>query len=236
MNTETTNHQPPNPLIAFLRMFLWELKLEFRSFGSLIAVLPYAATLAVLFHFSLSRDVFDRGENVMGLLLLSLFFIVVMMTARSSGRERESGGFRILFMTGISRSSYLFARVAVKSLVVILILAVYALLYNVLVVGTNQFFLLSTKIVVLLLPCTVNLILLGEVVSILATGNRIREVVLPVLFLPLSLPIFFMYSAGVAVVDGRANVFGYGVILVSMIALYGGAATLFLQFLATDEM
>lgn len=216
-------------------MLRWELRLELRNIGTMIVLLPYAATLAVLFHYSLQPSVFHEGKNLMGLLLISLFFMVSMMTARAMGREKESGAFRILLMSGMDRTAYLFARVVVKSSMIGILLLVYSILYNVLLVGTSQFFELTGRTLLFLLPCTVNLVLLGEIVAILSGANRIREIVLPILFFPLSLPIFIVYSGSSAVLEGRADAAPYAVVLLSLLAVYAGAGALFFQFMATDE-
>lgn len=216
-------------------MLRWELRLELRNAGTLIVLLPYAATLAVLFHYSLVPAVFQEGKNLMGLLLISLFFMVSMMTARAMGREKESGAFRILLMSGMDRMSYLISRVLVKSLFVVLLLAVYSVLYNVLLVGTSQFFELTGRTMLFLIPCTMNLVLLGEMVSILSGGNRLREIVLPILFFPLSLPIFIVYSGSLSVIEGKAAAGPFTIVLLSLLAVYAGVGTLFFQFMATDE-
>lgn len=222
-------------MATLLRMLRWELRLELRNVGTMIVLLPYAATLAVLFHFSLQPTVFQEGKNLIGLLLISLFFMVSMMTARGMSREKESGAFRILLMSGMDRSSFLFARVLVKSAMIGLLLVTYSILYNVLLVGTSQFFELTARTMLFLLPCTVNLVLLGEVVAILSGANRVREIVLPILFFPLSLPIFIVYSGSSAVLEGRAQSVPYFAVLLSLLAVYAGAGALFFQFMATDE-
>jgi ABC-type transport system involved in cytochrome c biogenesis permease component len=118
---------------------------------------------------------------------------------------------------------------------IMIMLLVYSVLYNVLLVGTSQFFGLTGHTLLFLLPCTINLVLLGEIVSILSGANRIREIVLPILFFPLSLPIFIVYSGSSAVLEGRANPFEYTLVLLSLILVYAGVGALFFQFMATDE-
>jgi heme exporter protein B len=237
-HTEQRYHvanEPPGSISSFFRMLRWELRLELRNIGTVIVLLPYAGTLAVLFHYSLQPMVFEEGKNLMGLLLISLFFMVSMMTARALGREKESGAFRILLMSGMDRTSYFISRVVVKSSMIMIMLLVYSVLYNVLLVGTSQFFRLTGHTLLFLLPCTINLVLLGEIVSILSGANRIREIVLPILFFPLSLPIFIVYSGSSAVLEGRANPFEYTLVLLSLILVYAGVGALFFQFMATDE-
>lgn len=216
-------------------MLRWELRLELRNVRTMIVLLPYAATLAVLFHYSLQPIVFQEGKNLMGLLLISLFFMVSMTTARAMGREKESGAFRILLMSGMDRTAYLYARVFVKSFMIGILLLVYSFLYNVLLVGTSQFFELTCRTLLFLLPCTINLLLLGEIVAILSGSNRIREIVLSILFFPLSLPIFIVYSGSSVVLEGRADLVAYFLVLLSLIAVYAGVGALFFQFMATDE-
>lgn len=209
--------------------------MELRNAGTVLVLLPYATTLAVLFYYSMRAEVFQDSRNVIGLLVLALFFMVAMMTARGLQRERESGAFRVLLMSGLDRSAYLFARVAVKSTLVVLLLSFYTLIYNVLVVGSPEFIGLSFRAMGLLIPCAINLVLLGEVVAVLAGGNRIREIVLPLLFFPLALPLFIVYAGVNGVLEGRSDPGGMLIVAVSLLIVYGGAGVLFFQFMATDE-
>lgn len=220
---------------AFFRILYWELRMELRNAGTVLVLLPYATTLAVLFYYSMRGEVFQDPRNVIGLLVLALFFMVAMMTTRGLQRERESGAFRVLLMSGIDRSAYLLARVAVKSALVVLLLLFYALIYNVLVVGSSAFLDLTFRALGLLLPCAVNLVLLGEIVAVLAGGNRVREIVLPLLFFPLSLPLFIVYSGVNGVLEGRSDPSGMLMVAFSLLVVYGGAGVLFFQFMATDE-
>lgn len=222
--------------ILLRRVIYWELKLELRSAGSLISLLGYVATLAVLFHYSLMPMVFGEAQNLTGLLLLSLFFMVSMISARGMNRERESGAFRVLLLSGMDRSALLLGRSFVKTAVIVLMLFVYSLLYNVLLVGRPDFFYFTWLTTLFLIPCSLNLVLLGEIISVLSSANRLSEIVLPLLFFPLSLPIFIVYSGSAAVINGKAEVSNYLMILIALIILYAGIGALFFQMMATDEV
>lgn len=217
------------------RVMLWELKLELRSAGSLLSLLSYAATLAVLFHYSLLPSVFGESQNLTGLLLMSLFFMVSMVTARGMNRERESGAFKIVLLSGMDRSAFLIGRAFVKTFAIVLMLIAYSILYNVLLVGRSDFFYFTWLTTLFLIPCSLNLVLLGEIISVMSSANRLGEIVLPLLFFPLSLPIFIVYSGSASVINGKASLSSYLVVLAALNILYAGIGSLFFQMMATDE-
>ncbi|MBW7858010.1 MAG: heme exporter protein CcmB [Leptonema sp. (in: Bacteria)] len=235
INDKRKSYKTNHLLIQLKRVIYWELKLELRSAGSLLSLLGYAATLAVLFHYSLLPSVFSEGQNLTGLLLLSLFFMVSMVTARGMNRERESGAFRILLLSGMDRSAFLIGRSLVKTFAIALMLVVYSILYNVLLVGRPDFFYFTWLTVLFLLPCSLNLVLLGEVISVMSNANRLSEIVLPLLFFPLSLPIFIVYSGSAAVIHGKADLGPYLTVIFALILLYAGIGSLFFQMMTTDE-
>lgn len=174
---------------------IWEVKFLLQSFHIIVMLFFFALSLIVIYHYSLSSDVFLEKKNFYGLFILSIFFMIILLSGRGLQREKEGGMYKIIVISPIPRWIFYLSKIISKSIIIFITIVLYQFVYKILLIG--QIFLTNNDILImiLLIPCIINLLALGEIVSLMSSGNRMRELVLPALFFPLSIPIFIVYSS-----------------------------------------
>lgn len=174
---------------------LWEIKFLLQSFHMIIMLFFFAISLTVIYHYSLNNEVFLEKNNYYGLFILSVFFMIILLSGRGLQREKEGGIYKIILMSPIPRWIYYLSKIISKTIVILFTIIVYQFIYKILLIGQIFFYENDVVIMFLLIPCIINLLAIGEIVSLMSSGNRMRELILPALFFPLSIPIFIVYSS-----------------------------------------
>jgi ABC-type transport system involved in cytochrome c biogenesis permease component len=154
----------------------------------------FSLSLTVIYHYSLRSDIFLDEKNYYGLFLLSIFFMVILLSGRGLQREKEAGFYKIILMSPIPRWILYISKILTKSIIIMLIILMYQYIYKILLIGQIYLFKNDFFIIFLFYPCIINLLAIGEIVSLLSSGNRMKELILPAIFFPLSIPIFILYS------------------------------------------
>ncbi|MCX7810708.1 MAG: heme exporter protein CcmB [Leptospiraceae bacterium] len=172
----------------------WEFKIQFRSLQIIFMLLFFSLSLTVIYYYSLRSNVFLDEKNYYGLFLLSIFFMVILLSGRGLQREKEAGFYKIILMSPLPRWIFYLNRIFVKSIIIMFIILIFQFIYKILLIGQIYFFKNDLYIVLFFYPCIVNLLAIGEIVSLLSSGNRMRELILPTLFFPLAIPIFIVYA------------------------------------------
>jgi heme exporter protein B len=141
----------------------------------------------VLFHFALDRRSVD-GQLAAGVLWVTLLFAAALAMTRLFVAEREQGGFDGFLLAPVDRSALLFAKAAVLLcfLVAFELLAVPA--FAILLLGPAPWDALPELCAVLLLA-DVGVAVVGTLVGALAIQTRARELIVPILALPLMIPV-----------------------------------------------
>lgn len=175
-----------------MRLILWELKIEFKNPAILLTFLFFSISLASLFYYA-----FPVGWNndlMKGGYLIVMFFMVTLVSARAQQRDREAGAALPLLMNNTARSHIYFARMIARSLLYLLIIIVYIPIHSILLLG---FFDLQIALNMLLpgMFLSVTLAALATLVALIASGNRFRELIVPVIFFPAALPAFIIHAA-----------------------------------------
>ncbi|MCS7204241.1 MAG: ABC transporter permease [Leptospiraceae bacterium] len=185
----------PLSIQYFLSAVVWEFKHQLKSLQIILVLFFYGIYLAVLYYYSLKSEIFLEKKNYWGLLFLSVFFMVILMTGKSLQREKEAGAYKIQLMSPMPRSIFYIAKIAIKALLIFLILMFYQLIYKILLVGQLEYEQNEMIFFLLLFPYILNLISIGELISLMSSGNRMRELVLPAIFFPVSVPVFIIYTS-----------------------------------------
>jgi ABC-type transport system involved in cytochrome c biogenesis permease component len=172
----------------------WEIKIQLRSLQIILMLFFFSLSLTVIYHYSLRSDIFLDEKNYYGLFLLSIFFMVILLSGRGLQREKEAGFYKIILMSPIPRWILYISKILTKSIIIMLIILMYQNIYKILLIGQIYLFKNDFFIIFLFYPCIINLLAIGEIVSLLSSGNRMKELILPAIFFPLSIPIFILYS------------------------------------------
>jgi ABC-type transport system involved in cytochrome c biogenesis permease component len=200
----------------------------------------FSLSLTVIYHYSLRSDIFLDKKNYYGLFLLSIFFMVILLSGRGLQREKEAGFYKIILMSPIPRWILYISKILTKSIIIMLIILMYQYIYKILLIGQIHLFKNDFFIIFLFYPCIINLLAIGEIVSLLSSGNRMKELILPAIFFPLSIPIFILYSTIINEVTQIETTWKFFltrnfVLPVVLSIIYVLVGILFFNFLSVEE-
>jgi heme exporter protein B len=177
-----------------------DLLLELRSRDTLPAMLLFVVTALVVFHFALPADAGDRAEA--GLLWIAIVFTALLGLTRVFASEREHGLLDALTLAPVDRSAIW----AAKTLAVLAFLAVmevvalpaYALFFQP----------MTWELVAAVALADLGIAAIGALLAAVALGSRSRELLLPLLFLPLAIPVV-IGGVGASVAGNPASFLGF---------------------------
>jgi heme exporter protein B len=163
-----------------------DLRLELRTFETVPAMALLAVTTFVIFHFGLNRAAID-GQLAAGVLTVTLLFAAMLGINRLFVAEREQGGFDAFLLAPVDRTALLLAKAAAlfTFLAVLELIAVPA--FGLLLLRPSLGPPLPQLIGVLALA-DLGLAVIGTLVSAIAVHTRARDLIGPVIGLPLLIP------------------------------------------------
>jgi heme exporter protein B len=187
------SRRPMRPTMALLRK---DLLLERRAPESVPAMLLFSITTYVLFHFGLGRDTVE-GSLAAGVLLVTVLFAAILGINRLFVSEQAEGGFDGVLLAPIDRTALFIAKAAALFLFLTLVELVAVPAFAILLLGPSLWTALPGLIVVLAL---VNgaLSVVGALVSALAIRTRSRDLIVPIVALPLLVPALIAASRSCA--------------------------------------
>lgn len=202
---------------AFRAILAKDLRVELRTLQSVPAMALFAMSAFVLFRFGLDRERLE-GSLAAGVILATVLFAAILAINRLFVAEREEGGFDAIRLAPVDPA----ALYAAKAVALVTYLAVLELL----ALPAFAFLFLESweglpALAVVLLAANVGLAAVGVLVSAIGVNSRARDVVVPLLLLPLSVPVMIA-SAGAAeplLAAGGSSLEGAGKWL-AMLALY----------------
>jgi heme exporter protein B len=175
--------RPMRPSMALLRK---DLLLERRSPEAIPAMLLFSITTFVLFHFGLGRDEVS-GQLAAGVLIVTLLFAAILGINRLFVSEQEEGGFDGVLLAPIDRTALFVAKAAGLFLFLALVESVTVAAFAILLLGPSPWPALPGLLVVLAL-LDFALAVVGALVSALAIQTRARDLIVPIVALPLLTP------------------------------------------------
>ena len=164
-----------------------DVALELRAKESVPAMTLFTLTVYVLFHFGLDRDSLD-GELASGVLWVTLLLAAVIAVSRLFAAEREQGGIEGLLLAPVDRTALFLAKAAALFLYLAALELVALPAFGLLLLGPGLEDALPELLVIVLLA-NLGLAAVGALVAALASETRARELVTPLLLLPLLVPL-----------------------------------------------
>ncbi len=163
-----------------------DLLLELRTFETIPAMALFSLSSFVIFHFALNRATVD-GQLAAGVLTATLLFAAMLGINRLFVAEREQGGFDGFLLAPVDRTAMLLAKAAAlfTFLVVLEVIAVPA--FGLLLLGPSLGPPLPGLIAVLALS-NLAFAVIGTLVSAIAVHTRARDLIGPIIGLPLLIP------------------------------------------------
>jgi heme exporter protein B len=164
-----------------------DFKLEARAFESVPAMLMFSVTTFVLFHFGLDRAAL-AGDLAAGVLWVTLLLAAVLGMNRLFATEHEQGGFDGFLLAPVDRTALFVAKATVlfAFLVAVELIAVPAFALLLLQPGPGQ---ALPELLAVLALADVGIAVIGTLVGALGVQTRARELMVPLLALPLLIPV-----------------------------------------------
>lgn len=176
-----------------------ELRLEFRSRELLSATIIFALVVVVLFSFAFDPTAAESRRYGPGLLWIAFLFAGSLMLNPSFSREQSNETLDALRLAPISPFAILLGKMLANfifmSLAELVLVPVFAVLYNISLAG------IVWRLVLVLMLGTVGLTVTGTVFSAVSAHARMRELLLPLLLLPILSPLL------IASVESTASLF-----------------------------
>lgn len=173
-----------------------DLRIELRRLEAVPAMTLFAVTVYVLFHFGLDRDSLD-GDLASGVLWVTLLLAAVLGQNRLFVGEEEQGGFDGFLLAPVDRTAMFVA----KALALLAFLSVVELVavpaFWLLLLGPTPWGAIPELVLVLLLA-NIGVAVIGTLVSGIAVRTRARELIGPLLTLPLLVPVILAAAESTA--------------------------------------
>ena len=164
-----------------------ELRLEFRTRELLSATVIFALVVVVLFSFAFDPTSAESRRYGPGLLWIAFLFAGSLMLNPSFAREQANDTLDALRMAPVSSfailSGKMLANFIFMSLAELVLVPVFAVLYNVSLGGVVW------RLILVLALGTSGLVVTGTVFSAISAHARMRELLLPLLLLPILAPL-----------------------------------------------
>jgi heme exporter protein B len=173
-----------------------DLRVELRTAESVPAMTLFAVTTFVLFRFGLDREELD-GDLAAGVLWVTLLFAAVLGINRVFVAEQEQGGFDGFLLAPVDRTAMFVA----KAIALFCFLAVVELAaipaYSILLLGPSPWEPLPGLLLVLALG-NAGIAIVGTLVAGIAVRTRARDLIGPLVTLPLLVPVVLASSEATA--------------------------------------
>jgi heme exporter protein B len=177
-------HDPPSTFRVIATVLAKDLRVELRTLQSVPAMLLFATTIFVIFRFGLDRTRL-AGALAAGVLLVTILFAALLAINRIFVAEREQGGFEAIRLAPVDGTALFFAKAAAL-LVYLVVLELFALPVFWLFFLDGGSGLPALLPVLLLLDAA--LAVTGALISPMATNSRARDLIGPLILLPLLIP------------------------------------------------
>jgi heme exporter protein B len=167
-------------------IILWkDLLLELRSRDIIISVLVFGLLVVVVFNFALNVTPRMVNDLAPGILWVAFAFAGTLAMNRAFVREKEQGGLEGLILTPVSRDA-IFLGKALASFLFMLVVEAALLPVFAALMGFSAF---SFTLALTIVLATLGFATVGTLFSAIAVQTRSREIMLPVLFFPIVLPV-----------------------------------------------
>jgi heme exporter protein B len=164
-----------------------DLLVELRTGEAVPTMVLFSLSTFVLFHFALDRDTVE-GSLAAGVLWVTLLFAAVLAIGRLFVAEREQGGFDGFLLAPVDRTAMLVAKATVLLVFLVAVEIVAVPAFAILLLGPSPWGALPELAAVLALA-DVGVAVIGTLVGALGVQARARELIVPIMMLPLLIPV-----------------------------------------------
>lgn len=179
--------RPPRLRAVVLALLRKELLVELRTWESVPGMALFSLSTFVVFHFALNRGAVE-GDLAAGILCVTLLFAAMLGVNRLFVADEEQGGFDALLLAPVDRSAMLIAKATALAIYLVALEIVAVPAFGLLLLGPSLSGALPDLIGVLALA-DLGLAAIGTFVAALAVRTRARDLIGPLIALPLLTPI-----------------------------------------------
>lgn len=172
---------------AFWAILGKDLRIELRTLRSVPAMALFAVTTFVLFHYTLG-GLADAKLSGAGVLLVTVLFAAILAINRLFLGERDEGGFELMRLAPIDRSTLFAAKFAS--------LVIYLVVFELVAVPAFALFFIDSAsaadvlaLVIVLFLFDLGIAAAGTLVSSIATNSSARDLLVPLILLPMLIPL-----------------------------------------------
>ena len=167
-------------------VIVWkDILLELRSRDLVVSVLVFGLLVVVVFNFALNNAPGRAEQLAPGILWTAFAFAAILAMNRAFVRDQEQGGLEGLLISPVSRDAIFLGKALTSLIFMLLIEAALLPVYAVML----DFSALSFNLVLTIFLGTLGFAVVGTLFSAMAVQTRSREIMLPVLFFPVVLPV-----------------------------------------------
>jgi heme exporter protein B len=195
-----------------------DLALELRTREAIPAMVLFSVTTYVVFHFGLDRDTID-GDLAAGVLWVTLLFAAILGINRLFVAEHEQGGFDGFLLAPVDRTALFVAKALALFGFLCLVELVAVPAFAVLLLGPSLGQALPGLLVVLL-AANAGIAIVGTLVAALAIQTRARDLMVPLLALPMLVPVVLGASRATAPLLGQGGAAALPGDWLSLLGLY----------------
>ena len=205
-----------------------ELRTEFRSRELLTTTVVFILTIVVLFSFTFDPSVSESRRFGPGLLWLAFLFAASLMLQPGFLREQNNDTLSALRLSVSDPFAIFLAKLIANAIFLLvtemLLLPIFAVLYNVHIVAVFP------QLVLVLILGSVGVAIPGTAFSAISAQARMRELMLPVLLLPLLTPVLIASTEATAALlaekpelrlDWLGFLAGFDVVFLTALWLFG---------------
>ncbi len=167
-------------------LLMKEIKTEWRNQELTATLLVFALIVVVIFNFAFDLDRNVSAGSLSGMLWVTLVFTGTLGFAHGFGRELDRGSLEGLLLAPVDRFAILLAKILVNWMVM-LVVVMFLLPISWILFNPGNF---PGLLVAIVLLGTLGYATVGTMVSVLVIHSRMRTILLPVLLLPISVPLF----------------------------------------------
>jgi len=172
-------------VIALLRK---EAALELRTPQVIPAMALFSVITYVVFHFGLKRNQLE-GDLASGVLWVTILFAAMLGIARLFVSDREEGGFDAFLLAPVDRTAMFVAKAISMFSYLVLVQVIAIPAFVILLLGPTPDGTQALNLVAVLALADLGIAVVGTLVGALAVQTRARDLIVPMLALPLLVPV-----------------------------------------------
>jgi heme exporter protein B len=171
-----------------------DLRLELRTLETVPAMTLFAVTVFIMFHFGLNQDTVT-GQEAAGIFTTTLLIAALLGINRLFVAEREQGGFDAFLLAPVDRTAMFVAKATALYLYLVVLEVVAVPAFKLLLLGPDIGPAIP-GIVLMLALANLGIASIGTLVSAIAVQTRARDLIGPIIGLPLQIPALIATARG----------------------------------------